>query len=211
MSASFGSFIKRRRQVLKKTGRQLSRESGVSSGYLSQIEADRFIPKPAILKKLAVPLQIGYDRLLIEAGILPEILAEEAAGYNASDLAGAIAMAGPRLTLPILGRLPAEAGAAFREPAGETPYVESADFAVELADASLVDAGIFRGDIIYIKKQAGAKKGELALVRVESQVILRFWMPDDKKVKLKAANKKFKDIIAKDFEIVGVKTAVLRR
>ena len=82
MTASFGLFIKRRRLALKKSGRQLARESGVSSGYLSQIEAGRFIPKPAVIKKLAVPLHIGLDQLLIEADILPEMLAEEPAGYR---------------------------------------------------------------------------------------------------------------------------------
>ena len=212
MADSFGSFVRRRRQALKKSGRQLSRESGVSSGYLSQIEADRFIPKPAILRKLALPLQISYDRLLIEADILPETLAEESAGYAVSGLSGAIAIAGPRLTLPILGRLPAKnARDAFRRHLGDCPYIEEADFAVEMGDDSLVEANILRGDLIYIKKKTKPDKGELTLVRVGNEVFLRFWTPAGKKAKLAAANKKISDIVTADIEIVGVKVAVLRR
>lgn len=207
MTVSLGSFIKKRRVALKKTGRQLARESGVSSGYLSQIEAGRYIPKPEVLKKLAKPLHIDYDQLLLAAGVLAESLAEDSGEYRTSP----ITVSGPRLTLPIVGQVP-KSITRWRDHLGEAPYVEKADFAVQLADNSLIGIDILRGDIVYIKKQSRADKKDLVLAEADNQVVLRIYHPSSKMTRLRAANKKFKDISGSEIKIniIGVKVAVLR-
>jgi len=68
----FGTYLK---QLRKKRGlsiRQLSAFSGVSHSYLSQIESGkRGVPKPEILQKLAPILHISYEKIMKEAGYLP--------------------------------------------------------------------------------------------------------------------------------------------
>ncbi len=51
--------------------RQLGALSGVSDSYLSQIErGERGVPKPEILAKLAKPLGVPYETLMMKAGYL---------------------------------------------------------------------------------------------------------------------------------------------
>lgn len=194
------------------SGRQLARESGISSGYLSQIELGQFIPKPAVLLKLAKPLRINYELLLIKAGVLPESVAETGLEYRTSPTSKSIAIAGPRLTLPILGAVPASDSAkALSENLGTAPYIDAADFAVKIVDNSLAGVNILKNDIIYISKQSQAKTGELTLVDIDGQITLRFLKKSGKTSVFKAANAKFADATSDQYEIIGIKVALLRR
>ena len=209
MAASLGSFIRERRLALKKSGRQLARESGISSGYLSQIEAGRFIPKPALLRKLVGPLDTGYDKLLAVAGILSQSLSEESTEYHVG--AGEISYSsGPRLMLPILGRVPSTVDG-FPMHLGEVPYLDAAEFAVKVEDNSLSGINILPGDLIYITGKSKVKNGATVLAKTGGKIILRVYERAGKEIKLKAACGKFKDIVARDVEIIGVKAALLRR
>lgn len=65
----FGSYLKTLRTQKKLTARQLDLYSGVSHSYISQMERGaRGIPSPDILKKLAKPLGVDYEELMMKAG-----------------------------------------------------------------------------------------------------------------------------------------------
>jgi SOS regulatory protein LexA len=67
----FGAFLKQLRKNQNLTIRQLEKQSGVSNAYLSQIEnGKRGLPTPEILKKIHVPLGVGYDDLMEKAGYI---------------------------------------------------------------------------------------------------------------------------------------------
>lgn len=65
---SFGEYIRGLRKKKGYTLVQLSKESGVSNPYLSQIENDKFTPSIDILRKLANPLGVSVLTLMFNAG-----------------------------------------------------------------------------------------------------------------------------------------------
>lgn len=71
----FSAYITKKRNERKLSIRQLSLYSGVSPGYISQIESKkRGTPTPDIIRKLAKGLRIPYKQLM------------EAAGYGDEDI-----------------------------------------------------------------------------------------------------------------------------
>lgn len=69
----FGAYLRKLRQDKKLTIRQLEDLSKVSNGYISNFErGERGIPSPDILKKLAEPLGVDYETLMIKAGYWDE-------------------------------------------------------------------------------------------------------------------------------------------
>jgi transcriptional regulator with XRE-family HTH domain len=73
----FGEYIKNVRIRKELSLKELSKRSGISHPYISQIEnGKRNIPKPEMIKKLAKGLGINYFDLLSEAGYLPDNLSD---------------------------------------------------------------------------------------------------------------------------------------
>jgi transcriptional regulator with XRE-family HTH domain len=74
----FGKYLRTIRKNRKLTIRQLELYSGVSNGYLSQLETGkRGIPSPEILKKLSTPLGVSYEELMLKAGYLDDLTTDE--------------------------------------------------------------------------------------------------------------------------------------
>lgn len=69
---TIGKLIKSLRKEKGLTLVELSKLSGVSNSYLSQVENDQFNPKPDILKKLSGPLDQDLQDMLRVAGYLEE-------------------------------------------------------------------------------------------------------------------------------------------
>lgn len=70
----FGNYLRELRKKKKLTIRQLDTYSGVSHSYISQVErGNRGIPSPEILEKLAKPLGVDYEELMIKAGYMKEV------------------------------------------------------------------------------------------------------------------------------------------
>lgn len=69
----FGEYLKSLRKKRKLTIRQLDTYSGVSNSYISQMErGERGVPSPDILRKLAKPLNVDYEELMMRAGHLKD-------------------------------------------------------------------------------------------------------------------------------------------
>lgn len=67
---SIGKFIRKLRKEKGYTIVELSKLSGVSNPYISQIENDKFKPSPEILEKLSKVLDASYLELLKKAGYI---------------------------------------------------------------------------------------------------------------------------------------------
>lgn len=70
--SDLGMKLRKRRQELNLSINELVKLSGVSKGYISQIENGQFIPSVEILSKLADPLNIHVIDLMRTAGHIPE-------------------------------------------------------------------------------------------------------------------------------------------
>lgn len=66
---NLGDVLRRRREELNVSLRQVQESTGISNAYLSQLENHRISrPSPSVLNKLANLYKISYDRLMTLAG-----------------------------------------------------------------------------------------------------------------------------------------------
>lgn len=81
-------------------------------------------------------------------------------------------------------------------------YVESgtnikADFCLKCKGDSMINARIYDGDIIFIRKQPTVNNGEIAVVLIEDEATLKrvFYYPDKAKLILQAENPSFEPLV----------------
>lgn len=83
-------------------------------------------------------------------------------------------------------------------------------FALNVRGDSMIDEGIFDGDIAIIKKQNTASQGEIVAALLEDEATLKTFKIEDKKVKLIPANENYNVIETDDVVILGKLAAVFR-
>lgn len=78
---------------------------------------------------------------------------------------------------------------------------------------SMIGAGIEDGDLVVINKQAHANEGDIVVALIDNESTLKRFYKDDenKRVILRAENKKYKDIIRPSCTIQGVAQHVIKR
>lgn len=67
---SFGKYLKTLRKNSDLSLEDVEKESGVSVSHLSRVERGSRNPTPDILKKIARPLDVSYECLMIKAGFI---------------------------------------------------------------------------------------------------------------------------------------------
>ena len=73
LKRQFGQYLKQQRQKQRLSIRELSKRSGISSAYLSQIENAKVgIPSREVLEKLYYHLNVSYEDLSKQAGYYNE-------------------------------------------------------------------------------------------------------------------------------------------
>lgn len=85
-------------------------------------------------------------------------------------------------------------------------------YMLNVAGDSMIDAGIFNGDKIIVKKQSYAKNGEIivALINDESATVKRYYKQDNSIV-LKPENPNYADMIFDSIQILGRVVGVIRK
>jgi len=69
MASTLGEELKRLRESRGMTLRQVEEESGISNGYITQLENDKIRePSPNILHKLSLVYKVPYEQLMKSAG-----------------------------------------------------------------------------------------------------------------------------------------------
>lgn len=85
-------------------------------------------------------------------------------------------------------------------------------FMFTVSGDSMVDAGIFEGDMVVISKTSSAKSGDIVLANVDGEYTLKYFRKKDQKIYLEPANEKYPIIIPeKTFEIFGVMHGLVRK
>lgn len=91
-------------------------------------------------------------------------------------------------------------------------------FALEVQGDSMIDAGIFDGDTVFVKRTPDAKRGDIVVARVNGTGTLKRYFPEKDAVRLQPENKKYSPIVVmrsqlehSEFAIVGVVTGLFRR
>lgn len=86
-----------------------------------------------------------------------------------------------------------------------------ADFALKVKGDSMLGAGIFPGDIVFIRKQENLENGEIGAVLIEDSATLKKFYKEKDTIILQAENDFYKPIILTngDVRILGKLVAVL--
>lgn len=110
-------------------------------------------------------------------------------------------------TVPLIGTIACGIPILAIEEADETvqvPEYVHADFALRCKGDSMINARIFNGDIVYIRKQEEVENGEIAAVRIDDEATLKkvYLYPD--KIILEPANPTFESLIYREEEMNNV-------
>ncbi|MBN1633761.1 MAG: transcriptional repressor LexA [Ignavibacteria bacterium] len=83
-------------------------------------------------------------------------------------------------------------------------------FALEVQGDSMIDSGIYNGDIVIVQKQDAADDGDIVIAMLEDEATVKKFRKNKIRVYLEASNAKYKSIIDKPFSVIG-KVIELRR
>lgn len=83
-------------------------------------------------------------------------------------------------------------------------------FALKVKGQSMIDSGIYDGDIVIVRKQDAADDGDIVIAMLEDEVTVKTLRNSKINAYLEASNSKYKSIVNKPFAIIG-KVIELRR
>ena len=87
-------------------------------------------------------------------------------------------------------------------------------FALRVKGDSMINAGIFDGDLIFARQQKTAERGEIIVAQIDNEATIKYYHPLADHVELRPANPRYRPIIVKndkDFTIAGKLIGVMRK
>ena len=122
----------------------------------------------------------------------------------------------PAGSIPVLGMVPAGNPLSAIEEHDE--YIEvdpsiarGTCFGLRVKGDSMKEAGILSGDIVVVRRQSAAKNGDIVVARFEDEATVKYLRHINRDAYLVPANDHYKPIPAKDAELIGKVTGVIRR
>lgn len=159
---NFSSRLKALRKSQKITQESLAKIIGVERSSVGKYEANNVIPSIDVLNRIADYFNVSVDYLL---------------GRETNDVYTAIgAMPVKKIKLPVLGNVACGEPIYANEDLEGYVYIDEdigADFCLRAQGDSMVNARIFDGDILYIKKQDMVDDGEIAVVLIEDEATVK--------------------------------------
>ncbi len=197
MKTKFGFIIKKLREEREISQEELGLIVGVSDKTVSSWEINRTEPKMGIVQQLADYFKVTTDYL---------IKGEEdgySNNYNLHDVT--------KRKFPLLGSI-ACGEPIFAEEDKECYIMAAADikadFCLICKGDSMINARIYDGDIVFIRKQDIVSNGDIAAIIIDDEATLKrfYYYKEQNLVILKPENTKYKDIIlsGEDLERVRI-------
>jgi repressor LexA len=87
-------------------------------------------------------------------------------------------------------------------------------FALRVKGDSMINAGIFDGDLVFAREQKVADRGEMIIAQVDDEATVKYYQPQPEWIELRPANPKYSPIIVKPeshFSIAGRVIGVMRK
>lgn len=88
------------------------------------------------------------------------------------------------------------------------------NFALEVRGDSMIDDGIHDGDVVIVRKQETAKKGETVVAVVDGEATVKKYYPKRASIELHPANPSYSTIVVsseQQFRIAGVVVGLVRK
>ncbi len=86
-------------------------------------------------------------------------------------------------------------------------------FALKVKGDSMIDVGIFEGDLVIISPKAIANNDDIVVARIEDEVTVKIYENKNQQIRLIPQNKSYEPIVIKnknEFSIIGKVTGVIR-
>jgi repressor LexA len=121
------------------------------------------------------------------------------------------------VNVPLVGRIAAGAPILAEENIDDylsfpgSMFARGEYFALKVKGDSMVDEGIYNGDIAIIKKQDTAQNGDIVAALVDDEATLKIFKKAGGKIQLVPANAAYKPIVADAVEVLGKLAGVFRR
>ncbi len=88
-------------------------------------------------------------------------------------------------------------------------------FSLKVQGDSMIDAGIFDGDYVLVKKQPNADPGDMVVAQIGDEATVKKFFPEKRRIRLEPANPNYGPIIVEKstpgFSIAGKVIGLLRR
>lgn len=107
---------------------------------------------------------------------------------------------------PILAEENVEDNLAWPIGIGSTPT-----FALRIKGDSMIDDGIFDGDIVMVRRQETAENGETVVAMIDGEATVKRLQRENGRVRLDPANPAYQPIYASELTILGKVVGLLRR
>ncbi|MBI4814646.1 MAG: transcriptional repressor LexA [Deltaproteobacteria bacterium] len=203
-------FISRRVQVqgYPPTIREIGEEMGIRStngvnDHLKALERKGFLMREGLKSRALRPL--GAEVGNVVRAIIPE--------------------SANTIEVPVLGRVAAGAPILAEENIETTVRIDSfflgakpADkvFALRVTGESMIEAGIFDGDYIFVRKQLEARSGQIVVAMIDGEATVKRYEPKGDEIHFVPENSSMSPIVVrkKDFrstQILGIVMGVWRR
>ena len=87
-----------------------------------------------------------------------------------------------------------------------------ATFMLKVSGDSMIDAGIYPGDIVLVEKGKAPRNNDIVIAQVDGEWTMKFFVKQGRDVRLDPANKKYKTIRPENtLEIGGIVRTVIRK
>lgn len=84
-------------------------------------------------------------------------------------------------------------------------------FALKVRGESMIEAGIFDGDIVIVRKSAYADNGQIAVALIEDEATVKTFYREDGHFRLQPENRAMEPIIVDEVALVGIVIASFRQ
>ena len=89
-------------------------------------------------------------------------------------------------------------------------------FALKVKGDSMIEAGIFDGDFIFVKKQLNANRGDIVVAMIDNEATVKYFYPEPEQIIFKPANHRLQPIVVrmrewKSVDLLGLVVGVYRR
>ncbi|MGH2365148.1 MAG: transcriptional repressor LexA [Chloroflexota bacterium] len=188
------------------TLRELAQRLGVAStnairDHLRSLEAKGYLKREARLSR-------GLE-------LLPGGRAAAPIGLDPASLPSNV------IPIPLVGRVAAGAPILAEQNVDDTLYLDKFFvrdgnvFALQVKGNSMINAGIFDGDYVFVRQQPVASRGEIIVALIGDEATVKTYYPEKGHVRLQPENDTMEPIIVgrddPELRIVGKVAAVLRK
>ena len=96
-------------------------------------------------------------------------------------------------------------------PWNSAKYSSDELFALKIRGESMVDVGIFDGDVVIVRKSSYAENGQIAVALLDDEATVKTFYREDGHFRLQPENKTMNPIIVDDVAVLGVVVASFRQ